>query len=218
MPVQRGTGSPRGRRLSDGVPTPRNGSPLRWVPVSSLTPLARALLSEDLGGREEVPPHVADRVSQEATRWAAHGFTTETVRPWLDLPPAAAAYLAERGVPPRVLDLPVEVSRSPVTLTLAISSGLLPVERAYQLLVATGEHLIPTAQARRVPAGEWPTAVVPRPGSAAAPVPGPLGMPAWSGPAEPEPGAEWGRGPRRPVSRVVFSHAPGTEREPAEGR
>lgn len=215
MPVQRGTGSPRGRRPSDAGPAPRGAvSQLRWIPVSSLSPLARALLSEDLGGREEVPQHVADRVTQEAARWAAHGFTTETVRSWLDLPPAAAAYLAERGVAPRVLDLPFEVSRSPVTLKLAISSGMIPVERAYQLLVATGEHRAPAAQGW--PAAEGPAATVP--GPATAPAPGPLGTLAWSGPAESEPGAEWGGARRRPVSQVIFSHAPGVGPEPADRR
>lgn len=108
--------------------------------------MARALLSDDLGGRDVVPGHVADRVSERAEEWLTHGFTVETVRPWQDLPPAAAAYLAERGVQPRVLDLPVDAfpGAAPVPLRIAISTERIPVERAYQLLVLTGEHQ-PTA-------------------------------------------------------------------------
>lgn len=104
--------------------------------------MARALLSDDLGGRDVVPGHVADRVAERAEEWLAHGFTVETVRAWQDLPPAAAAYLSERGVEPRVLDLPVDAfpGAAPVPLRIAISTERIPVERAYQLLVLTGEH------------------------------------------------------------------------------
>src|SRR5699024_8542578 len=71
---------------------------VRWVPVADLDDLARALLG-DLGGRDVVPQHVADRVTALAERWAAHGFTPRTVRPWTDLDPATAALLTARGVP-----------------------------------------------------------------------------------------------------------------------
>jgi len=121
----------------------------RWHPVADLPALARALLSEDLGGRDVVPRHVADRVTAEATEWAKHGFTEDTVRPWKDLPPAAAGHLAGHQVDPRVLDLPVAVvaGTAPVPLRLAISSGRLTAERAYQLLVLTGEHTPPGSTA-----------------------------------------------------------------------
>jgi hypothetical protein len=129
------------------LPARRRGARDRWVPVAELSPMARALLSDDLGGRDVVPGHVADRVAERADEWLAHGFTVETVRGWQDLPPAAAAYLSERGVQPRVLDLPVDAfpgAVAPVPLRIAISTERIPVERAYQLLVLTGEHQ-PTA-------------------------------------------------------------------------
>ncbi|MFD0823407.1 hypothetical protein ACFQ0D_34980, partial [Micromonospora zhanjiangensis] len=112
MSVQRETG-PRRRRPATGSAADRQvATPeIRWTSVDQLSELAQALLSEDLGGREAVPRHVAERVRTQARAWAEHGFTAETVRPWLDLPPAAAAYLAERSVSPRVLELPYQVSR-----------------------------------------------------------------------------------------------------------
>ncbi|MFY1700080.1 MULTISPECIES: hypothetical protein [unclassified Solwaraspora] len=130
----------------------RRGRRTRWCPVADLSPLARALLSDDLGGRDVVPQHVADRVSAQAEQWAGHGFTEHTVRPWRDLPPAAAGHLADRQVDPRVLDLPVEVVAGgpPVPLRVAIVTGRLPAERAYQLLVLTGEHVPMTTAPTRV--------------------------------------------------------------------
>jgi hypothetical protein len=124
------------------LPARRKTGRTRWVPVEELPPMARALLSDDLGGRDVVPGHVADRVSAQAAEWTAHGFTEQTVRPWQDLPPAAASYLAERGVEPRVLDLPVDAfpGAAPVPLRIAITAERIPVERAYELLVLTGEH------------------------------------------------------------------------------
>ncbi len=125
------------------MPTSRD----HWVPVDDLSALARALLSEDLGGRDAVPRHVADRVTRQAGEWAANGFTEQTVRPWKDAPPAAAAYLATRGVNPAVLELPVDLlpGAPAVSLRSAIGSGRVPVERAYELLVLTGHHRPPPA-------------------------------------------------------------------------
>ncbi|HEY0697870.1 MAG TPA: hypothetical protein VGD43_08675 [Micromonospora sp.] len=166
----------------------------RWVPVSRLPVLARALLSDDLGGRDAVPRHVADRVTAEARKWAGYGFTEQTVGPWKDLPPAAAAYLAGRQVDPRGRDLPMGVTRTnaPVVLKLAIASGLLPVEQAYELLVATGEHVpVPAGLSDAGPA---------RPRPAPVPVVTPLASPVPPPPPVSAP-------PRRPVSLVVFSHA-----------
>lgn len=126
----------------------------KWVPVEDLSPLARALLSDDLGGRDVVPAHVAQRVTAQAEEWSAHGFTAQTVKPWQDLPPAAAAYLAERGVEPRVLDLPIGVfaNARPVALRLAITTGRMTAERAYELLVLTGEHVPPAPRPAAQPA------------------------------------------------------------------
>jgi hypothetical protein len=190
MSVQRDTGRRR-RRPTTGSAAVRHAAPeVRWTPVDQLSALARALLSEDLGGREAVPRHVAERVRAEAEAWAEHGFTDQTVRPWLDLPPAAAAYLVQRAVDPRVLELPVQVARpgAPVALRLAIASGLLAVERAYDLLVATGEH--------RPAAG-------PRTGGG---VPSPLPAAVFGSTVEPESAAVAAAEPRRPVAQVIFSH------------
>lgn len=153
---------------------------IKWVPVEDLSPLARALLSDDLGGRDVVPAHVAHRVAAQAEEWSAHGFTAETVKPWQDLPAAAAAYLAERGVEPRVLDLPIAAfaNARPVALRLAITTGRMTAERAYELLVLTGEHVPPA----------------PTPASAPSPAPSPTPAPA----AVTAP---------RPVAPVLFSHA-----------
>lgn len=129
----------------------------KWVPVSELSTLARALLSDDLGGRDVVPRHVADRAAAQAEEWAAHGFTDQTVRPWREAAPADAAYLAARGVDPAVLDLPIVAyaGSAPVSLRMAIASGRLTVERAYELLVVTGQH--------RPAAGEAQPSTAPRP-------------------------------------------------------
>jgi hypothetical protein len=157
------------------------------VPVDQLSAVARALLSDDLGGRDVVPQHVADRVSAQAAEWVDEGFTEETVRPWkdADVPPAAAAYLARRGVDPGVLDLPAGVfpGTAPVALRLAIASGRLPVERAYELLVITGEHTPPR-------------------------------QPDVPGSTEDRPAAPTGAATPRPVAPMIFSHAP-TEPPPS---
>ncbi|SDY94927.1 hypothetical protein SAMN05444365_104275 [Micromonospora pattaloongensis] len=181
MPVHLNPDAPRQPQSATGDPGARQASPrTRWVPVDELSAVARALLSEDLGGRDVVPQHVADRVSAQAAEWVEEGFTAETVRPWkdADVPPAAAAYLARRGVEPRVLDLPAGVfpGAAPVALRLAIASGRLPVEQAYELLVITGEHTPPQQTGAETAGAEQP----PRPVDA--PVP-------------------------RPVAPVLFSHA-----------
>jgi hypothetical protein len=121
----------------------------RWVPVSELSALAQALLSDDLGGRDAVPRHVAERATAQAEEWAALGFTEQTVRPWRDAPPATAGYLAARGVDPGVLDLPIDVRAGspPISLRSAIGAGRMTVERAYELLVLTGQHQPPAAAA-----------------------------------------------------------------------
>ena len=192
MSVQRDTGPRRSRPTTGSAAVRHAGPEVRWTPVDQLPELARALLSDDLGGREAVPRHVAERVLAEAEAWAGHGFTAETVRPWLDLPPAAAAYLLDRAVHPRVLELPVQVARpgAPVALGLAIASGQLAVERAYDLLVATGEH--------RLPAGAAPESAGPSPSMLPAAVFGSTGVAESAAVAAAE--------PRRPVAQVIFSH------------
>jgi hypothetical protein len=179
----------------------RTGAPTKWVPVDQLSTVARALLSDDLGGRDVVPRHVADRVTRQAIEWEEQGFTAETVRPWRDVPPAAAGYLVQRGVSPRVLDLPVDAiaGAAPVALRLAIESGRMPVERAYELLVLTGEHR-PDQPAEDAAPGE-PQAGQPRP----APVGARPAGPQWAAPpstSDEEPASN----PPRPVTPVIFSH------------
>ncbi|HEY8532976.1 MAG TPA: hypothetical protein VIL44_03750 [Micromonospora sp.] len=151
--------------------------------------MARALLSDNLGGRDVVPKHVADRVTQQAQEWIEQGFTEETVRAWkdADLSPAAAAYLAERGVEPRVLELPMGIvpNAAPVPLRIAIASGRLSVERAYELLVLTGEHVPKDATNPQAGSGNAvPGAAAPSSGTTPAP-----------------------RRATRPVAPVIFSHA-----------
>lgn len=104
---------------------------VRWVPITELTELARALLGERPSGRDVVPIQVAERISRLAAQWAAHGFTAATVRPWVDLQPAAAAVLTAAGATPEALDRHV-VTKGGTTTTLwrAVSSGALSAEDA----------------------------------------------------------------------------------------
>jgi hypothetical protein len=158
--------------------------PVRWVPVSQLSPLARALLSDDLGGRDVVPERVADRVTGLATEWAASGFTTDTVRPWVDLPPATARSLASGGVDPAALDLPVRISptTAPVTLRQALVAGLLSPDQVH-------DRLAPGVRGR----GK-------RPAPAAPPVTNPTATPAAT-PSD-TPAAQ----PETPAAPALFSH------------
>ena len=109
------------------------------------------------------------------------------------MPPAAAAYLARRGVDPRVLDLPAGVfpGAAPVPLRVAIASGRLPVEQAYELLVLTGEHT-PPEQAASEPAEAADSA--PSAGDE------PAAESTESAPSQRRPAP-------RPVAPVIFSHA-----------
>jgi hypothetical protein len=115
---------------------PTSRSQTRWVPVHKLSPLAQALLSSDLGGRDEVPQTVADRVNRLAEQWAALGFDEHSVRPWAELPPAAAAFLAERDVDPELLARPFgfEDGTEPMTIADAITGGKLTVEQVYAVV------------------------------------------------------------------------------------
>ncbi|PZM91307.1 MAG: hypothetical protein DIU79_12980 [Actinobacteria bacterium] len=153
--------------------------------------MARALLSDNLGGRDVVPKHVADRVTAQAEEWIEQGFTEETVRAWkdADVSPTAAGYLAERGVEPRVLELPMKIvpNADPVPLRVAIASGRLSVERAYELLVLTGEHVPPSESSQPSPQAEG--------------VPAPHAQ-ATNADTPPAP-----RRAPRPVAPVIFSHA-----------
>jgi hypothetical protein len=113
-----------------------SGEPVRWVPVSKLSPLAYALLAET--SADDVPRHVADRVTKLAALWEKHGFTHETVRPWKDLPPAVADELSARGVNPSSLDLEVTLQPAdePTTLRRALAADLISVEEACKRLDA----------------------------------------------------------------------------------
>jgi hypothetical protein len=128
---------PTAGRRATRVATPPNADASggdtagRWVPITELTELARALLGERPSGRDVVPIQVAERISRLAAQWATHGFTAATVRPWVDLPPAAAAVLAAAGATPEALDRHV-VTTGGTTTTLwrAVSSGALSAEEA----------------------------------------------------------------------------------------
>jgi len=124
-----------------------SGEPVRWVPVSKLSPLAYALLGES--SADDVPRHVADRVTKLAALWEKYGFTHETVRPWKDLPPAVADQLSARGVNPSTLDLEVTIAPGdePTTLRRALAADLLTVDEACARLDAAK----PTATAPTAP-------------------------------------------------------------------
>ena len=128
---------PTAGRRATRVATPPNSdvsggdTAVRWVPITELTALARALLGERPSGRDVVPAQVAERISRLAAQWATHGFTSSTVRPWVDLQPAAAAVLAAAGATPEALDRHV-VTTAGTTTTLwrAVSAGAMSAEDA----------------------------------------------------------------------------------------
>lgn len=106
-----------------------------------------------------MPAHVAERVTTLAAQWTEHGFTARTVRPWADLTPECAAYLASRGVDPGALDQLIDTgtSRRPLTVRNAISTAQIDVKQAYDFLVAQGYHKPPAAgQPAPEPAGQEP--------------------------------------------------------------
>ncbi|GAA3213622.1 hypothetical protein ACFO1B_13335 [Dactylosporangium siamense] len=128
---------PTAGRRATRVATPPNSdvsggdTAVRWVPITELTELARALLGERPSGRDVVPAQVAERISRLAAQWAANGFTAATVRPWVDLPPAAAKALAAAGATPEALDRHVvTVAGTTTTLWRAVSSGGMTGEEA----------------------------------------------------------------------------------------
>lgn len=144
-----------GRRRPAGAARP-------WTPVDALSELARALLSDDLGDRDAVPAHVADRVTALAAQWADHGFTAQTVRAWVDLSPACAAYLAGKEVPPHALDQVVHVdgSAGPLTVRAALSTGRLTAEQAYDVL-AGNAATAPSTQPPQGPDASTPESPAP---------------------------------------------------------
>jgi len=119
-------------------------TPVSWVPISQLSPLARALLG-DLGDRDVVPGHVADRVTGLAKQWAAAGFTDRTVHLWEELRPADAAHLNNAGVDPARLDDIIDDAGT--TYRRALATGRLTAE-------AVAERLLK-------PAGGFPRPPVP---------------------------------------------------------
>ncbi|MET7398367.1 hypothetical protein ABZS66_33255 [Dactylosporangium sp. NPDC005572] len=122
-------------------------SSVRWVPIAGLTELARALLGERRGDRDVIPARVGDRVTALAKQWAAHGFTPETVHPWMDLEPAAAALLAARGISPASLQQHIVATQAGNTsLWRAVASGALSAADAVNQLDAASPP-VPTAVA-----------------------------------------------------------------------
>ncbi|ASW54490.1 hypothetical protein CIK06_10275 [Plantactinospora sp. KBS50] len=92
-------------------------------------------------------------------------------------------------------------------LKLAIGTGRLPVERAYELLVATGEHH--ATDEPGPPGGHRATG---EPGDVpAAPQPGVPAGPDWSGPEPVDPTGQTDNARRAPVAPVIFSHAKGEQ-------
>ncbi|MGI5176493.1 hypothetical protein ACQEVZ_09200 [Dactylosporangium sp. CA-152071] len=130
-----------------------NGGEAGWVPIAELTDLARALLGERPSGRDVVPMAVAERISRLAAQWASAGFTAATVRPWVDLQPAAAAVLAKAGATPEALDRQVvTVSGAAMTLWRAVCSGAMPAADAAAALRPAGGAPAPAAAPSAAPA------------------------------------------------------------------
>jgi hypothetical protein len=114
-------------------------SPVAWVPIAELSELARALLGDGRGDRDVIPEHVRDRVTALAEQWAAHGFTAETVRPWKDLDPAAAARLHGHGISPTTLQQQTVVTPAgSISMWQAVISGALSAAEVVNRLQATG--------------------------------------------------------------------------------
>jgi hypothetical protein len=128
-------------------------SPVSWVPIAGLSELARALLGDGRGDRDVVPDHVRDRVAALAEQWAAHGFTAETVGPWKDLDPAAAARLHAGGVTPSVLQRhTVATPGGRISLWRAVISGALSAAEALNELQAEESSAPPPAASMPRPA------------------------------------------------------------------
>ncbi|GAA4260439.1 hypothetical protein [Dactylosporangium darangshiense] len=109
------------------------------MPIAGLTELARALLGDRRGDRDAIPGHVRDRITALAERWAAHGFTAETVHVWKDLDPAAAARLHAHGISAAALQQHTVVTpMGSTSLWQAVISGTLSAAEAVNELRAAG--------------------------------------------------------------------------------
>ncbi|GAA3296577.1 MULTISPECIES: hypothetical protein [Dactylosporangium] len=107
------------------------------MPIDELSELARALVGERLNGRDVVPAHVRDRLVALAGRWAAHGFTAQTVADWVDLEPEAAALLVAAGAGPAELRRQVVTTpEGEMSLWQAVVSGALSAQQAADRLPA----------------------------------------------------------------------------------
>jgi hypothetical protein len=120
--------------------------PVRWVPIKDLPPLACVFLGDDLGGREVVPAHVADRVTALSAEWENEGFTEQTVQPWIGLPAPLAGALVRLGVAPAMLDVQVTdlpggivAGSGPMTVRQAVIAGLLSAEQVAGLVAQAPE-------------------------------------------------------------------------------
>jgi hypothetical protein len=115
----------------------------RTVRVDQLAPMTRAVLPDELRGRDRIRQQEAERFAAVGLRWAAAGFTHRAARTWLDrgVAPEAAAYLALRGVTPVLLDRELPAASGPATGAALIADGVLPAEQVHELLVAEGHHV-----------------------------------------------------------------------------
>jgi hypothetical protein len=125
----------------------RSNGPRPSVWVADLGSLVRAILPEELQGRQWIWPDEANRWNARAARWANAGFTDRSVLPWFEtgLRPADAGYLAARGVKPDVLGklvtVPVTVvAAGAATVRMLLIWNRLPVAAVYEALVQAGHH------------------------------------------------------------------------------
>lgn len=116
------------------------------MPIAGLTDLARVLLGEVRGDRDVIPERVRDRIVALAERWAAHGFTAETVGGWVDLDPSVASVLAASGCTPDALRQHVVVTPGGETsLWQAVASGALSAQEAIDQLPTPGTSDLATS-------------------------------------------------------------------------
>lgn len=112
------------------------------VAVQSLSGLAKTLYT---GTQTRISAAEADGLNQAARRWAAAGFSDKTARRWIatGIRPDQASYLAQRRVDPGLLHLPYEQAPGggwSLGHAVQLDVNGITVKRAYDMLVATGQH------------------------------------------------------------------------------